>query len=205
MMRRVEKPAESGSPTGIDMFRNWRVSDGWGYREARRYCIKASAGRSSARIRRDDCRGGVQCRRCSAYVLPMTKAAWWDAGGTACPVKRTGERIPAAGAGGIGPDTGRAHPGRGGEAKLPSASRRRKCIDHVLQELGVSERRACRTLGQHRSTQLKVPQGRADQDRLTGYIIELVDLYGRYRYRMVTGLLKRAGWHLNHKLVEPIW
>ena len=31
----------------------------------------------------------------------------------------------------------------------------------------MSERRACRALGQHRSTQRKVPQGRADEERLT--------------------------------------
>jgi putative transposase len=75
----------------------------------------------------------------------------------------------------------------------------------VRQELGVSERRACRTLGQHRSTQRKVPQGRADEERLTDDIIELADQYGRYGYRMVTGLLNNAGWHVNHKRVERIW
>jgi putative transposase len=75
----------------------------------------------------------------------------------------------------------------------------------VRQELGVSERRACRTLGQHRSTQRKVPQGRADEERLTDDIIELADQYGRYGYRMVTGLLNNAGWCVNHKRVERIW
>ncbi len=68
----------------------------------------------------------------------------------------------------------------------------------MRQELGVSERRACRALGQHRSTQRKVPQGRADEQRLTDDIIELADQYGRYGYRMVTGLLNNAGWHVNH-------
>ena len=63
----------------------------------------------------------------------------------------------------------------------------------------MSERRACRTLGQHRSTQRKVPQGRADEERLTDDIVELADQYGRYGYRMVTGLLNNAGWHVNHK------
>ena len=86
-----------------------------------------------------------------------------------------------------------------------SPSRRRKCIDHVRQELGVSERRACRTLGQHRSTQRQIPHGRADEERLTDDIIELADQYGRYGYRMVTGLLNNAGWHVNHKRVERIW
>ena len=68
-----------------------------------------------------------------------------------------------------------------------------------------ARRRACRTLGQHRSTQRKVPQGRADEKRLTNDIIELADQYGRYGYRMVTGLLNSAGWHVNHKRVERIW
>jgi hypothetical protein len=61
------------------------------------------------------------------------------------------------------------------------------------------ERRACRTLGQHRSTQRKVPQGRADEERLTDDIIELADKYGRYGYRMITGLLNNSGWCVNHK------
>jgi putative transposase len=49
----------------------------------------------------------------------------------------------------------------------------------LRQELVVSERRACRTLGQHRSTQRKVPQDQADEERLTDEIIELADKYGR--------------------------
>ena len=75
----------------------------------------------------------------------------------------------------------------------------------MRQELGISERRASRTLGPHRSTQRKVPQGRADEERLTDDIIELADKYGRYGYRMVAGLLNNAGWHVNHKRVERIW
>ena len=37
--------------------------------------------------------------------------------------------------------------------KLLSPSRRRACVEHAISELGVPERRACRVLGQHRSTQ----------------------------------------------------
>jgi hypothetical protein len=59
----------------------------------------------------------------------------------------------------------------------------------VRRELGVSERRACRTLGQHRSTQRKVPQSRADQERLPDDIIELADQYGRYGHRMISRLI----------------
>lgn len=69
----------------------------------------------------------------------------------------------------------------------------------------MSERRACRTLGQHRSTQRKVPRGRPDEARLTADIIELARQYGRYGYRPITALLKQSGWQVNLKRVERIW
>ena len=75
----------------------------------------------------------------------------------------------------------------------------------MRQSFGISERRACRILGQHRSTQRKVPRGRPDEEQLTEDIIELARQYGRYGYRMVTGLLNLSGWHVNHKRVERIW
>jgi hypothetical protein len=40
-------------------------------------------------------------------------------------------------------------------------------------------------LGQHRSTQRKIPQGRHDEERLTSDIIELTRQYGRYGYRKI--------------------
>src|SRR5688500_8101018 len=82
---------------------------------------------------------------------------------------------------------------------------RRACIEHVRRELSVSERRACAALGQHRSTQHKVPQGRDDEERLTADIIELARQYGRYGYRKVAELLRRDGWLINDKRVERIW
>ena len=75
----------------------------------------------------------------------------------------------------------------------------------MRQTLGISERRACRTLGQHRSTQRKVPCGQPDEERLTEDIIELTRQFGRYGYRMITGMLNNSGWHVNHKRVERIW
>ena len=65
----------------------------------------------------------------------------------------------------------------------------------MRQGLGVSERRACRVLGQHRSTQRKVPQGRSDEEQLTEDIIILAREYGRYGYRIVTGLLRKPADH----------
>ena len=60
-------------------------------------------------------------------------------------------------------------------------------------------------LGQHRSTQRKVPTGRDDEERLTADIIELARQYGRYGYRKIAALLRDAGWLVNDKRVERIW
>jgi transposase InsO family protein len=60
-------------------------------------------------------------------------------------------------------------------------------------------------LGQHRSTQRKVPRGADDEEALTDDIIALARQYGRYGYRRVTALLRNAGWTVNRKRVERIW
>jgi putative transposase len=86
-----------------------------------------------------------------------------------------------------------------------SPARRRRCIDHTVRMFGVSERLACRVLGQHRSTQRKAPKRRADDAALTGDIIELATRYGRYGYRRIAALLRDAGWLVNVKRVERIW
>jgi putative transposase len=83
--------------------------------------------------------------------------------------------------------------------------RRRHCIDGVRDKLGVSERRACRVLKQHRATQRRIPRGREDEERLVGDMIELARQYGRYGYRRVAALLRDAGWHVNDKRVERLW
>jgi putative transposase len=75
----------------------------------------------------------------------------------------------------------------------------------VVEELGVSERRACRVIGQHRSPQRKQPIRRDDEDALTSAIIRLADRFGRYGYRRITALLRNDGWHVNEKRVYRIW
>jgi hypothetical protein len=61
-------------------------------------------------------------------------------------------------------------------------------------QLKVSERRVCRVLGEHRSTQRRVPLGRDDEAELTADMIALVRKYGRYGYRRIAELLRsRAG------------
>ena len=78
-------------------------------------------------------------------------------------------------------------------------------MDHVQEVLSVTERHACRVIGQHRSTQRKIPQGRPDEDALTRSIIALASEYGRYGYRRIWALLRRQGWDIGVGRVERIW
>ncbi len=75
-------------------------------------------------------------------------------------------------------------------------------MEQVVAELGVPERRACRVLGQHRSTRRKPPSAPDDEAALTADIVALATRYGRYGHRRITALSRRAGWRVNRKRVE---
>jgi putative transposase len=85
----------------------------------------------------------------------------------------------------------------------PEEDRRWRARDTIPPDM--SERRACKALGQHRSTQRQVPRGRHDDERLTADIIELARQYGRYGYRKIAALLRDVGWQVNDKRVQRIW
>ena len=74
-----------------------------------------------------------------------------------------------------------------------------------MVKFSVSERFACKVLGQHRSTQRKKPQSRPDEEALTTDIIRLASRYGRSGYRRITAMLRSEGWTVNAKRVERIW
>ena len=75
----------------------------------------------------------------------------------------------------------------------------------MQKELGVSERRACRVIGQPRSTQRYQQRPADDKELLTKRLVELASEYGRYGYRRVTAMLRNEGWIVNHKRVERLW
>ena len=76
---------------------------------------------------------------------------------------------------------------------------------HAQQSQGVSERRACRVLGQVRSTQQYRPKAPGDETPLVKRMTELATQYGRYGYRRITALMEREGWRVNHKRIERLW
>jgi len=69
----------------------------------------------------------------------------------------------------------------------------------------ITERRLCKIIGQPKSTQGYQCRIKDDEAVLVKAIIELAKQYGRYGYRMITGMLRWNGWRVNHKRVERIW
>ena len=75
----------------------------------------------------------------------------------------------------------------------------------MIEALRVSERRACRVIGQPRATQRYDKRVPDDDEILRAEVGRLASQYGRYGYRRVTAMLRNQGWMVNHKRVERIW
>ena len=78
-------------------------------------------------------------------------------------------------------------------------------MDAAREAYGLSERTACRIVGQPRGTQRYVPTARPDEDELTRNIVYLASEYGRYGYRRVTALLNDSGIEIGKDRVQRIW
>src|SRR3712207_5682647 len=149
--------------------------------------------------------GGARDRRHRADVLQVASRVRRAEAGPGETAQGAGAGERAAQEGGVGPDAREGHPEGGRLGKMVSPGRRRACVEHVARHLGVSERRACAALGQHRSTQRKAPRIPDDEARLTADVLELAKRFGRYGYRRIAALLRDAGWAVNRKRVERIW
>jgi transposase InsO family protein len=86
-----------------------------------------------------------------------------------------------------------------------TAGQRREAARQLQEAFDVSERRACRVLGQPRSTQRQMPKAKEDEGRLVARMLELVRQHPRYGYRRIWALLRREGWRVNRKRVHRLW
>jgi putative transposase len=71
--------------------------------------------------------------------------------------------------------------------------------------LGLSERRACEIVGQHRSTQRREPCPASDEAALRGRLRELSRERPRWGYRRAHARLCEEGWELNRKRTQRLW
>ena len=81
-------------------------------------------------------------------------------------------------------------------------------MSEVRRQLGpgtVSERRACRVLGQPRTTQRYQPHRPTDERKLLAEMRSISHRRPRFGSPRVHFTLRATGWYVNHKRVERIW
>jgi putative transposase len=87
-----------------------------------------------------------------------------------------------------------------------TADQRRQAVRHLQEAFRVSQRRACRVLGQPRATQRQQPKKpKEGEERLLARMLELVGQHPRYGYRRIWALLRREGWQVNRKRIYRLW
>jgi putative transposase len=75
----------------------------------------------------------------------------------------------------------------------------------LCDRLGVSERWACRVVGQHRSTQRRSAVVAGDEQALRAAVREVAAQRPRWGYRRAHARLLEDGWRVNRKRVQRIW
>jgi putative transposase len=88
---------------------------------------------------------------------------------------------------------------------MVSPARRRDAVRYLVGRHTVSERRACKLVGQHRSTQRYSPAPPEYELRLVKEMNRLAAAHPRWGYRTVWSLLRADGWQVNRKRIERLW
>ncbi|WP_430300457.1 IS3 family transposase [Rhabdothermincola salaria] len=93
-----------------------------------------------------------------------------------------------------------------GGGKLLTPNRRRSAVSMLRDRFGVSERRACKVVGQHRSTQrLEAPPPADDDAELRGWLRAFSKQRPRWGWRRAAKQLRRDGRKINNKRVQRLW
>lgn len=88
---------------------------------------------------------------------------------------------------------------------MVSPSRRRQAVIMLQDRLGLSERRACQIVGQHRSTQRHVVRRGIGDDALRKWLRSFSRKHKRGGYRRAWVDLNAEGWKVNRKKVQRLW
>lgn len=83
-------------------------------------------------------------------------------------------------------------------------AQKRECVQFLQVGVRVSERRAYRVIGMHR-TRYRCRSHAQDQTPLRQCIREIAAVRVRYGYRRVHTLLRREGWQINAKRVYRLY
>ncbi len=89
---------------------------------------------------------------------------------------------------------------------MVTPDRRRRAVEVLQGRFGVSERRACRVVGQHRSTQRRPARPIPDADvKLRRRLRRFARHHPRLGWRKAHDVVRREGWVVNHKKLRRLW
>ena len=87
-----------------------------------------------------------------------------------------------------------------------SPDRRRRAVAVLQQRFGVSQRRACAVVGQHRSTQrLPRPVAGRLEETIRARLRQISHAHPRWGWRKAYWLLRDEGYSVNHKRIRRYW
>jgi putative transposase len=87
-----------------------------------------------------------------------------------------------------------------------SPGRRRRAVCVLVERFGVSQRRACRVVGQHRSAQRRVPAHKGGiEEQVRARLRQISADYPRWGWRKAYWILRAEGFTVNHKRVRSYW
>jgi len=89
---------------------------------------------------------------------------------------------------------------------MVTPNRRRQAVCVLEDEFGVSQHRACKAVGQHRSTQRHIPAPPpGDEALLREELRAFAKKRPRWGWRQAAKHLRRNGWTVNNKRVRRLW
>jgi putative transposase len=84
--------------------------------------------------------------------------------------------------------------------------RRRRAVVALTERFGVSERRACRVVGQSRSTGRRRRRAPSEEEaKLCRRLRQIAKAHPRWGWKTAHRLLVREGWSLNKKRTQRLW
>jgi putative transposase len=89
---------------------------------------------------------------------------------------------------------------------MVTPDRRRRAVTVLVERFGVSQRRACRVVGQHRSTQRRARRPEPPKDaKLRSRLRQFARKHPRMGWRKAHVVVRREGWCVNHKKLRRLW
>ena len=82
---------------------------------------------------------------------------------------------------------------------------RRRAVERLVTERGLSQRHACQLVGIQRSSARYAGHARVDEAETVALIREYAHEQPMYGYRIIAAMLKHDGFRINRKRVYRIW